>query len=122
MIDFKAEESGNNTILTISGELTIQNASALQGIFIRSLESSSNLTVNLEGVTDLDLSFLQMLCSLHRTSTDLKKNLALTGRYPEIFRDAVKSAGYSRRSGCGSNNNKNCLWAEMNKDPEKETN
>lgn len=120
MIDFKAEESDNNTTLTIGGEMTVQNASALQGIFIRSLESSSNLTINLKDVIDLDLSFLQMLCSLHRTSTDLKKNLTLAGPCPEVFRDIVKSAGFLRRTGCGFDRNKNCLWAEMDKGAEKE--
>lgn len=122
MIDFKAEEADNNTTLTISGELTVQNASALQGIFIRSLESSSNLTINLKDVTDLDLSFLQLLCSVHRTSTDLQKNLTLSGPCPEIFRDVVRSAGFLRRTGCAYDCNKNCLWAEMNKDTTKEIN
>lgn len=122
MIDFKAEESDNNTTLTISGELTVQNAAALQGMFIRSLESSSNLTVNLKDVTALDLSFLQLLCSLHRTSTDLKKNLTLSGPCPEVFRDVVKSAGFLRRTGCAFDCNKNCIWAEMNKGAEKEIN
>lgn len=122
MIDFKAEESGNNTTLTVSGELTVQNASALQGMFIRSLESSSNLTIDLKEVTDLDLSFLQLLCSVHRTSTSLKKNLTLSGPCPEIFRDAVKSAGFLRRTGCKFDGKKNCLWAEMNNAAEKEIN
>ena len=122
MIDIKAEESDKNTTLTIGGELTVQNASALQGIFIRSLESSSNLTINLEGVTDIDLSFLQLLCSAHRTSTDLKKNLTLSGACSEVFRDVVRSAGFLRRTGCANDRNKKCIWAEMNKATEKETN
>jgi len=113
MIDFKAEESGNNTTLTISGELTVQNASALQGIFIRSLESSSNLSIDLKDVTALDLSFLQLICSLHRTSSDLKRKLTLSGTCPEVFRDAVKSAGLSRRTCCGYDPGKNCLLAEI---------
>jgi len=122
MIDFKAEESGNNTTLTISGELTVQNASALQGIFIRSLESSSNLTINLIDITDMDLSFLQLLCSVHRTSADLKKNLTLSRPCPDIFKAVVKSAGYLRRTGCALDCDKNCIWAEINKDAEKEIN
>jgi anti-anti-sigma regulatory factor len=122
MIDFKAEETDNITTLTIGGELTVQNASALQGIFIRSLESSSSLTITLKDVTDLDLSFLQLLCSVHRTSTDLKKNLTLSGPCPEVFREAVKSAGFLRRTGCAYDCNKNCLWAEMKKHAEKEIN
>jgi anti-anti-sigma regulatory factor len=122
MIDFKAEESDDNTTLTLSGELTVQNAAAVQAIFIRSLESSLDLTVNLKDVTELDLSFLQLLCSLHRTSTDLKKNLTLSGNGPEVFRDVVKSAGFLRRTDCGLDCNKNCLWAETNEHAEKEMN
>ncbi len=122
MIDFKAEESDNNTTLTIRGELTVQNAAALQGMLIRSLESSLNLTINLKDVTEMDLSFLQLLCSVHRTSTDLKKNLTLSRHCPEVFRDVVKSAGFLRRTGCVLDCNKNCIWAEMNKDAEKEIN
>jgi len=120
MIDFKAEESDNNTLLTLSGELTVQNAAALQGIFSRSVESSLNLTIQLKDVTDLDLSFLQLLCSVHRSSTELKKDLTLSGPCPEVFRDVLRNAGFLRLTGCRFECNKNCLWAEMSKDVQEE--
>ncbi|MEW6602683.1 MAG: STAS domain-containing protein, partial [Nitrospirota bacterium] len=103
-------------------ELTVQNASALQGIFIRTLESSSNLSINLKDIAEIDLSFLQLLCSVSKTSADLNKGLTLSGPCPEVFREAVRSAGFIKRTGCVLDCKENCLGAEMGKDPAKERN
>jgi len=116
MIDFKIEDSGSETTLLINGELTVENAVALQGIFIRLLESSLNLTIQLQNVSDVDISFLQLLCSVHKTSTDLNKNLTLSGNCQGIFRNAVKDAGFLRNAGCGFECDKSCLWTDQEKE------
>ncbi len=116
MIDFKIEDSGSEKTLTINGDLTIENATALQGIFIRSIETSEHLTINLENASAVDLSFLQLLCSVHKTFTDLNKSLILSGTCQEIFRDAVKDVGLLRHTGCGFECDKTCLWTDQDKE------
>ncbi len=116
MIDFKVEDLGSEKTLTINGELTIENATALQGIFIRSLDTSEHLIVNLEKASAIDLSFLQLLCSVHKTSSDLKKQLTLSVMCQEIFRNAVKEAGLLRHTGCGFECDKSCLWTDQGKE------
>ncbi|HDH11209.1 MAG TPA: anti-sigma factor antagonist [Nitrospirae bacterium] len=110
MIDFKIEQSDDKRILTINGELTIQNADALQDILIHSLEYAEHLVLNLENVTDVDLSGLQLLFSACKTTMELKKDFTLNGNCPEVFKEAARDAGYSLHTGCGSGCNKMCLW------------
>ncbi len=112
MIDFKVEEADNITTLTINGELSIENAAALQGIFIESLERASHLKINLENIANVDLSFLQLLSSVQKTSEHLNTKVTLTGRCPEIFREAVVNSGFLREGGCTFNSNNECKCAD----------
>ena len=119
MIDFKIEESGNNKTLIVNGELPISNAAAMQGGLIRSLESPEDLIIDLEEVSDVDLSFLQLLCSVHKTSRELNKHITMSGKCPQVFRDAVRKAGYLQQSGCRFNCDNICHEIEINRDSEK---
>ena len=119
MIDFKVEQSDDKRILTINGEMTIQNADALKNILIQSLEYENDLVLNLENVTDVDLSGLQLLFSAYKTRMELKKDFTLNGNCPEVFKEAAGDAGYSPHTSCGSGCNKICLWMSGDNDEQK---
>ena len=119
MIDFKIEESDNKKTLIINGELTIHNAAAVQGVLIRSLESQDDLTISLEAVSDVDLSFLQLLCSAYKTSKELNTHMTMAGNCPEVFKDTSRNAGYLQKSGCRFDCKKSCLETEINQNAEK---
>lgn len=122
MIDFKVEESGDKRTLTVNGELTIHNAAAIQGVLIRLLESREDLHISLKEVSEVDLSFLQLLCSAHKTSKDLNTHITMSGDCPEIFRDAVRTSGLLQDSGCRFNCDKNCTGTELHEEPKRRNN
>ncbi len=114
MFDYKVEESDEKKILSINGELTIQNAADLKKILIESLEDTSHLTLNIENVTEIDMSCLQLLCSAHKTTINTDKGLSIHGSPSAIFQEALNVSGYQQFSGCELDKSDSCLWVDGN--------
>ncbi|MBF0558031.1 MAG: STAS domain-containing protein [Nitrospirae bacterium] len=99
-----------SVVVDLSGNLTVENAAALKEVLMSALSRSQRIIVNLEHVEDADLSGLQLLCSAHRISTHLNKNVALAGPCSETFMEALETAGFLRHDGCSLDTQKTCLW------------
>jgi anti-anti-sigma factor len=112
MFDRKVEESDDKKTLSINGELKIQDAAELQKVLIESLENTEHVDINLENVTGIDMSCLQLLCSAHRTMSSSNKRLTLSSSYPDVIREAVNDSGYQQLKGCESDKDETCLWVE----------
>ncbi|MBI5675800.1 MAG: STAS domain-containing protein [Nitrospirae bacterium] len=110
MSDFKVTESDGGGEIVLSGSLTIKNASKLRTKFIDALMKEDNLSVCIDADAGVDLSFLQLLCSSHRTALKLGKSITLRILAKANFLTAVENAGYTRRRGCARDNNGTCLW------------
>ncbi len=113
-MDFTIEQSGAVGVLKVDGEMTVQYAGVLKAALLKSFDSVDHLILNLDKVTEIDLSCLQLLCSAHRTSAKLQKQLTITSNHPEALQQAVAAAGYARHVGCRFDCNKNCLWVGGN--------
>lgn len=109
-MNFKPELSGNTTILRLDGELTIERVAELKTMLAKSLERADHVHIQLEAVTEADISCLQLFCSAHRTALSLNKNLTLNCKESEVFRQVVEHSGYSRQKGCTLNSSECCLW------------
>lgn len=109
-MDSKMEKSDATQVLTLKGALTIERANELKLVLLDALDKNDNVVLNLEAVTEVDLSCLQLLCSAHRTSLDRHKQLSLEGRQPESFQQTVRDAGYTRPVGCHKESHQRCLW------------
>jgi len=113
VFDYKADRTEDKTVLTVNGELTIQNAAAFRDVLLEYLEKTGHLVLNLENVTEVDLSCLQLLRSAQITTTELDRRLTMDGGCPESFRKAAADSGYLREEACDpSDCNKSCLWTE----------
>lgn len=108
---FKGENHDEGK-LVLEGELTLRCIRNLRDELSRSLEEVQHLDVEIAGAMETDLSFLQLLCSAHRTAVKRGKTVALIGDIPQAFQQAVDDNGYNRQSGCGLDVDKTCLWAE----------
>lgn len=115
MVEFKTKSSGDATVLSIEGELSIEHARDLKAALVESIENSNNLIIELERVTGVDLAGLQLFCSAHRTAEKLKKHLAFSRDVPEAFKESVRNAGYLRHKGCMLSPDNGCLWRGGNK-------
>ena len=110
--DCKIENNGKQRVLTLSGELTIQNAEHIRSKLLESMQNTEHLTVRVEGVTDVDLTCLQLLCASHKTAIQLEVNLDLDKGQSEAFNQAATDAGFFRHTGCTFDTKQKCLWLE----------
>ena len=104
-----AKQSG---ILKLEGSWIIERAQELKSVLLQSLNRYDRIIVDLEGLTQVDLSFLQLFCSAHRTSLKQGKHFALHQNKPPAVKKLVREAGYERTLGCHRDPCKSCLWKE----------
>lgn len=107
---YKIEPSGSALMVILNGEATIESAVELKNVLLKAMESSDDIIINIESLTAIDLSFLQLLCSACRSCLKLGKKLSLSGKYPDFYNRMVRNAGYFRQRGCEIDSNDSCLW------------
>jgi anti-anti-sigma factor len=67
----------NNLTISLEGELTLNNATAIRNQLIEALGKCDSLQLKLNQVTSIDLSGIQLLHSLNKTCQYSGKNLAI---------------------------------------------
>lgn len=111
MSDFRVTESGQGKELILGGALTIENASAIRKMLMKMLLKEDEVVVCVDPDVSVDLSFLQLLCSAHRTASNLGKSFLLRSPDSGNFTAAVENAGYVRIKGCSHDKYGTCLWS-----------
>ena len=102
--------SGNKGVISLDGEVTLQQAEELRRVLIKALVDADEVSVDMEKAEKVDLSCLQLLCSAHRSAVRLSKKLAFSGSSPKALRDVVETTGFSRATGCRLDCDKSCIW------------
>ncbi len=105
--DFR--KTGDYGELVCSGSITVQDVSELRHALLHSLESVGTLALRFEDVEEVDISFLQILCSAHIAAGKLHKDVNLAGTSPAFIR-AVEEAGYARHFPCALGTTGACFW------------
>jgi anti-anti-sigma regulatory factor len=100
----------NKRILNLSDDLTIQNAGEFKTMLGEALDGDDVLMINLDSVTSIDLSCLQLLCALHKSAMQTGKSVTLEYSPSSVITKALRQAGYIRQTGCAGN--KECFWSE----------
>ncbi len=103
-------ESADAHVMRLTGSWTIERASELKQLLLESLSNKQCVTVDLGGVAEVDLSFLQLLCSAHRTFLGHNKRFSLQDNIPEVIKAFVRNAGYAHTFGCHRAGGGSCLW------------
>lgn len=110
MAGHTANQADSDGVITLEGPLTIQQAGEFKDTLMHSMECPELITLNLEKVSEIDISGLQILCSAYRTAVNGNKSMALTGGVPDAVKKAVEDAGFSCRGGCAAGPGKACPW------------
>jgi anti-anti-sigma factor len=106
----KTKQTDTDTVTTLEGALTIQQAGELKELLLRSLDGTERVTLNLEAATDIDIAGLQILCSAYRTAVTGSKSMVLAGGLPDAIKKAIEDGGFSCRSGCAAGPGTTCPW------------
>jgi anti-anti-sigma regulatory factor len=109
-MDFQIEASTKTGRLILNGEMGIQHAAALKDQLLNVQESVEHLDLDVQSVTGLDVSALQILCSAHRSFMKLRKEITFAGPLPPVWTDFMEVAGFARGKGCSVDSNSTCLW------------
>ncbi len=109
-MDVKIEYSGDLGVLTLEGDLTIEQAVEIKKALITALGNTDRLIIDLEKVTNIDLTCLQLLCSAHRMSVRQNKRIMLSDKRSEAFGSSCQTAGFQRHTGCVLDTQETCLW------------
>jgi len=110
-VTYSIEQTDGGETVTLEGELNVSCADELKEILINALSNGEHVKLDLQQVTEVDLSCLQLLCSAHRTSVRLNKIIGFTGTCPASLKDIAERSGYARHAGCPRDIHKNCIWA-----------
>jgi ABC-type transporter Mla MlaB component len=90
-----SEKSGiEHLTLTITGDLTTAHLSEMQLRLKEALTRTDMLKIDLRSVTSMDLSILQLLCSVHRKASDSQKCIELYIKDSEPFKQIIEVAGF----------------------------
>ena len=106
----KITKKKDRTLVAVNGAMTIGQASELRSGLLQAFELGKNVELSLAGVTEVDITGLQLICSSHRTS--LQKNLVLSvsGSETEPIASVSELAGMLRHIGCAQDVNGTCPW------------
>ena len=92
-MDFKIEETGNTTTVKMAGPLTIEHATELSSCISNLPGGSEVFNVDLDEVTDIDLSCIQLLCSANSSFEKSRKRFILKSVQRKIITHALDEAG-----------------------------
>jgi ABC-type transporter Mla MlaB component len=107
------EKTGEKMRVVLNGELTLPQAEELKKTFLKAVGEADDITIVFDHIQDVDLSLLQLFCSLHRSAVQQKKHVKLEGTVPQALKDAVDASGFTRHAGCKLDLDKSCLWVDI---------
>lgn len=94
----------------IRGEMTILNTVEIRNTLLDTFSNGKNLLLDLTGVTEVDLTGLQIICAAHMSAIKAKKNFALNKCESESIMKSVHDAGFLRHIGCSVDISSTCVW------------
>ncbi|MDH4163389.1 MAG: STAS domain-containing protein [Nitrospirota bacterium] len=109
MADIREETTNDGKTIIMSGELTVSAVNSIKITLLNALRVAPALQVRLESVSRMDIAFLQLLCSAHRTAADSGKQFTVSGD-PDRFLELLKKSGFQRHIGCRESGKYTCLW------------
>ncbi len=105
----KIRRNGDAVFLTLSGELTVGRAAQLKADLLDALGRGNRLVLDLGGVTEADVTCLQLLCATHRSAAAQGKRVEFAAHARESWEieEVVDAAGFRRGKG-----GEDFLWKE----------
>jgi anti-anti-sigma regulatory factor len=101
-------DAANTGRLALDGALTIRTAEAVSAKLLEAVNQYSSLSVDCSDVTEVDLSFVQLLIAARVSARLLQKDVALSSRPEGVLLDALTRGGF--RVAEGDQQGKPIFW------------
>jgi anti-anti-sigma factor len=107
---FEVRVEDEDVVFRARGDLTVERAREVQEALRQALRQAQHVVLDLQEVSALDLSFLQILCAACKTALAAGRTLAHRGGNGGAFWEGVERAGYPSKWGCLREAETSCLW------------
>jgi len=97
-------------VVKITGPTNITNVSSLLLQLMAAFDQADSVTIDLSGVTEIDVAGLQLFCSSHRSSIFINKGFRITGQNQPVIWEVAAASGQLRTSGCAIDTKHTCIW------------
>jgi len=87
------QEQGCATIL-LDEPMMIQNVAKTYALFTEAIEKYERIFISHKNVDEYDLTYLQLLISLHKTAVESGKEIRFDGPHPESFIALINDSGF----------------------------
>lgn len=104
------DSDDRQTTLMFAGDLDLYSANQAHQALAEAIRNYAHIAVQVMRVEALDLSFLQLICSAHRTAIFQKKRFTLTLEDVDHIKQLLAPIGFNRDCGCGSDPLEPCIW------------
>ena len=105
------KKEGNSRVVKVAGSLTVANSSALKKAVLENLRKGNRLELVFDDVTDVDLSFLQIIVAALKTAEKGDREFTLRTPVPEAVVKSVRLSGLLNHEKCSK---PNCVWCSIN--------
>lgn len=109
---FEFIEAEGRTTLALRGSMTIQHAGAFREALTTWIGKDGELALRLAALEEIDLTGLQLICSLHRSLIHRDQALILEDGLPDHLRSFARKAGFDGAGGCQWIASKGCPWLQ----------
>jgi anti-anti-sigma factor len=86
-------ENGNQITITLKGELSIIDVSSLHEVLLDYLQRFDNVSLDLEGITDIDFACLQLIYSAYKYSEKNHKKFEIS-KISDIIGEKSMQVGF----------------------------
>ena len=96
LVTIKADESNSNENGTIlmQGDLTISNIEGVKEQVLTAMNDFTNITVKLNDVENMDLSFVQLLYSISKTAKSRNSKIQFDINLSETIQTLLNHSGF----------------------------
>jgi anti-anti-sigma regulatory factor len=102
------QRAGSDAVVVAGGQLTFSHAGSLHKTLLEAFAGARRVDLFLHDVHEADLTFLQLLCSAHRTAAAQGAVFTVGGLdLASPVRRLIHESGAERGVGCPEG----CLWA-----------
>ena len=102
---------GSKRVVEVSGSLTVAHSSGLKKAILENLKKGNRLELVIGHVTDVDLSFFQIIGAAKKTGEKGDGEFALRTPVPELVLKNLRLSGLLNHDKCLK---PNCVWCSIN--------
>ena len=93
--------------LSLSGEFGLLEAGRIKAELTQALASARRVIIDIQALSHIDISCLQLLHAAHQSALSAGKELVLSSRQPEVFMRQIVRSGLINQDG---SDQKDCFW------------